>query len=245
MIGGLVYLQFMPLDIAKYEALATQRVGQPVKIGSGSISLIPTPAIQFENVTIGAGKNVTIATVAATPEFGRCSPTTRSLTSLEISPASRSMRRASPPSCSAGRKATALGIQEINATGVKIVMPGLNLPELDATVTFQVRRRRAEDLRVQSGQDDGRGDPAAGRRPAAVDASIGGANTLFGLPFEVESVSAKGVATASEFAASELDAKMLRRHRAREGYAALERRPARFRRHARGPRHRRETLSPS
>jgi hypothetical protein len=206
-IGGLVYLQFMPLDIAKYEALATQRVGQPVKIGSGKISLIPSPAIRFENVTIGAGKNVKIASVAATPEFGAVFADPPTLRSLEMSGVTLDA-----PGLAAvllGRsQGTALGIERIRATGVKLVMPGLNLPELDATVTFQV------DGAVQKISVSNPGktlaaeiQPQGGGR-AAVDASIGGANTLFGLPFEVESVSAKGVATASEFAASELDAKI-------------------------------------
>ena len=206
-VGGLVYLHFMPLDIAKYEALASQRFGQPVKIGSGNISLIPSPAIRFENVTVGAGKNVRIASVAATPELGAVFADPPVLRSLEVSGVT--LDAAGLAGILFGRsKGTALGIERIHATGVKVVQSGLNLPELDATVSFQVDgavqkiavSNPGKTLTAQiEPQSDGR---------AAVDASIGGAGALLGLPFEVESLSAKGVASASEFVMSELDAKV-------------------------------------
>jgi len=206
-VGALVYLHFMPLDIAKYEALATQRFGQPVKIGAGSISLIPSPTIRFENVTVGAGKNIRIASVAATPEFGAVFADPPVLSSLEVS--GMTLDAAGLAGILFGRSTgTALGIERIHATGVKVVQSGLNLPELDATVTFQV------DGAVQKITVSNPGktlaaqiEPQSNGR-AAVDASIGGAGALLGLPFEVESLSVKGVASAAEFVVSELDAKI-------------------------------------
>jgi hypothetical protein len=206
-VGGLVYLQFMPVDIPKYEALASQRFGQPVKIGSGSISLVPSPALRFENVTVGSGKSIRIASVAATPEISAVFADSPVLRSLELSGVTLDA------SGLAGilfnrSQGSALGIERIHATGVKVVTPGLNLPELEATVTFlgdgAVQRIAvtnpgktiAADIQPQSG----------GR--AAVDASLGGAGALFGLPFAIETLSVKGVASASEFAASEMDAKV-------------------------------------
>ncbi len=206
-VGGLVYLQFMPVDIPKYEALASQRFGQPVKIGSGSISLVPSPALRFENVTVGAGKSIRIASVAATPEISAVFADSPVLRSLELSGVTLDA------SGLAGilfnrSQGSALGIERIHATGVKVVTPGLNLPELEATVTFlgdgavqkiavtNPGKTIAADIQPQSG----------GR--AAVDASLGGAGALFGLPFAIEALSVKGVASASEFAASEMDAKV-------------------------------------
>ena len=206
-VGGLVYLHFMPLDIAKYEALATQRFGQPVKIGAGNISLIPSPAIRFENVTVGAGKNVRIASVAATPEFGAVFADPPVLRSLEVSGVT--LDGAGLAGILFGRsRGTVLGIERIQATGVKVVQSGLNLPELDATVSFQVDGAVQKIVVSNPGktlaaqvepQSDGR---------AAVDASIGDAGALLGLPFAVESLSAKGVASAAEFVVNELDAKI-------------------------------------
>ena len=206
-VGGLVYLHFMPLDIAKYEALATQRFGQPVKIGSGNISLIPSPAIRFENVTVGAGKNVKIAAVAATPELGAVFADPPVLKSLQVSGVT--LDAAGLGGILFGRtKGTALGIERIQATGVKIVQPGLNLPELDATVTFQVDGSVQKIALSNPGKTFAAEiEPKADGR-AAVDVSVGGAGVLLGLPFEVEALSAKGVASATEFVASELDAKV-------------------------------------
>jgi hypothetical protein len=206
-IGGLAYLHFLPIDLAKYEALASQRFGAPVKIGSGSVSLVPSPAIRFENVTVGADRNVRIATVAATPEWSAVLADPPVLKSLDVSGVTLDA-----PGLAAilfGRaQGAALGIERIRATGVKVVASGLNLPELEATVTFQ------PDGSVQkiAVQNPGRTiaaeiQPQGGGR-AAVDVSIGGAAALFGLPFEIESLSAKGVASATEFAAAELDAKV-------------------------------------
>ncbi len=207
LVGGIAYLHFMPIDLAKYEALASQRFGQPVKIGSGNISLFPSPAIRFENVTVGAGKNVRVATVAATPDWSAVLADPPVLKSLDVSGVTLDA-----PGLAAilfGRApGAALGIERIRATGVKVVASGLNLPELAATVTF----RPDGDVQKISVQNPGKTiaaeiQPQGGGR-AAVDVSIGGAAALFGLPFEIESLSAKGVASATEFAAAELDAKV-------------------------------------
>jgi hypothetical protein len=207
LVGGIAYLHFMPIDLAKYEALASQRVGQPVKIGAGSISLVPSPAIRFENVTVGAGKSVRIAAVAATPEWSAVFADPPVLKSLDVSGVTLDAPGLAAILFGRAQGAT-LGIERIRATGVKVVAPGLNLPELEATVTFQ------PDGGVQkiTVQNPGKTiaaeiQPQGGGR-AAVDASIGGAGALFGLPFEVESLSAKGVASATEFTAGELDAKV-------------------------------------
>jgi uncharacterized protein involved in outer membrane biogenesis len=63
-LGRAVYLQFfMPLDIAQYERLASAQLGLPVKIRR-NISILPSPSIRLENVTVGADGNVKIAVVA-------------------------------------------------------------------------------------------------------------------------------------------------------------------------------------
>jgi hypothetical protein len=206
-IGGIVYLQFMPIDIPKYEALAAQRFGQPVKIGSGSISLIPSPAIRFENVTVGAAKNVKIASVAATPELGAVFADAPVLRSLELTGVTLD-----PPGLAGvlfGRShGTQLGIERIHATGVKVVASGLNLPELDATVTFGGDGVVQKIAVVNPGNTFAAEIQPQGGGKAGVELSVGSASAMLGLPFEVASLSAKGVATASGFTASELDAKV-------------------------------------
>jgi hypothetical protein len=150
---------------------------------------------------------VRIATVSATPEFSAVFSDAPVLKSLELSGVTLDAPGLAGVLFNRSQ-GSALGIERIHATGVKVVTSGLNLPELEATVTFQgdgavqkiavtnPGKTIAADIRPQGG----------GR--AAVDASLGGAGALFGLPFAIESLSVKGVASASEFAASELDAKV-------------------------------------
>jgi hypothetical protein len=157
-------------------------------------------------VTIGAGKNVRIASVAATPEFGAVFADPPVLKSLDVSGVT--LDAAGLAGILLGRsQGTALGIERVRATGVKLVMSGLNLPELDATLTFKPDGAVQKIAVANPGKTLVADIQPQGGGRAAVEVSIGGAAALFGLPFEVESVSAKGVATASEFTAAEVDAK--------------------------------------
>jgi hypothetical protein len=207
-LGGLVYLQFMPLDIPKYERLASARFGAPVKIGSGSISLLPTPSVKFENVTIGAAKNVTIATVSAHPDFTSVFADDPVLTSLDL--AGVTLDAAGVGSVLWGRsQGTALGIQEINATGVKIVMPGANLPELGATALFQSDGALRKITVTNPGKTMTAEIQPQSAGKAAVELNVAKSAGLVALPSGVDALSARGVASAGEFNASELEVKLL------------------------------------
>ena len=208
MVAGLVYLQFfLPLDLAQYERLAARRVGQPVKIKTGSISLFPSPAVRLENVTVGQGGNIRIAVVNAHPDFASVMSDQPQLKSIDLQGVT--LDAAGLGSVLFGRvQSAALGLEQVRATGIKLVVPGVSLPELEATASLQ------PDGNVQKIVV---GNPnktiAAEIRPqgskALVELTVGGATALLGLPFEVESLSARGVATTTEFSVSEFDAKLL------------------------------------
>ncbi len=206
--AGLVYLQFfMPLDIAHYERLASTQLGQPVKIKSGNISLLPSPAIRLENVTVGANGNVKIAVARANPDFASALGGQPQLKSIDLEGVT--LDAAGLGGVLFGRgKSTALGLESVRATGVKIAVPGVTLPEFEATGTLtpdgnllkiavsNPNRTIQAEIQPQSGK-------------ALVELSVAKPNALFGLPFDVETLAAKGVATANEFTASEFDAKLL------------------------------------
>jgi hypothetical protein len=207
-IGGLVYLQFMPLDIPKYERLASARFGQPVKIGGGSISLIPTPAVRFENVAIGANKGVKIAVAAGHPDFASVFADDPVLKSIDLTGVT--LDASGLAGVLWGRThGTALGIQQINATGVKIVMPGVNLPELTATALFQsdgaLRKLTVTNTSKTMSAEI---QPHSGAK-ANVELTVASAAELLGLPFGVDGFSARGVASPGEFSAAELEVKLL------------------------------------
>jgi hypothetical protein len=207
-IGGLVYLQFMPLDIPKYERLASTRFGQPVKIGGGSISLVPTPAIRFENVTVGGADGVKIAVADGHPDFTSVFSDSPVLKTIELSGVTLDARGLAGVLWGRTHGA-ALGIQQINATGVKVAVPGLNLPELAATALFQTdgslrKISVANPAKTASAEIQ----PQSGGK-VSVELAVAQAAELLGLPFGVDGISARGVASAGEFSASELEVRLL------------------------------------
>ena len=178
-----------------------------MKIRAGHISILPSPAIRLENVTVGGDGNIKIAAASAHPDFVSAISGNPQLKSLDLEGVT--LDAAGLAGVLFGRgKSTALGLERVHATGVKIAVPGVTLPELEATATLRARRERAEDRGQQPEQDDRGGDPAAERQGAGRP-DVAKPDALLGLPFEVETLSAKGVATASEFAASEFDARLL------------------------------------
>jgi hypothetical protein len=207
-VAGLAYLQFfMPLDIAQYERLASTQLGLPVKIRSGNISILPSPAIRLENVTVGADGNIKIAVASAHPDFISAINGNPQLKSLDLEGVT--LDGAGLAGVLFGRgKSTALGLERVRATGVRIAVPGVTLPELEAIATLapdgnvqkivvnNPNKTIAAEIQPQSGK-------------ALVELTVGKPDALFGLPFEVETLSARGVATASEFAAAEFDARLL------------------------------------
>jgi len=207
-VGGLVYLQFfMPLDIAQYERLASAQLGLPVKIRSGNISILPAPAIRLENVTVGADGNVKIAVASAHPDFASAINGNPQLKSLDLEGVT--VDSAGLGGVLFGRgKSTALGLERVRATGVKIAVPGVTLPELEATATL-LPDGNAQKIVVNNPNKTILAEiqPQGGK--ALVELTVTKPEALLGLPFEVETLSARGVATATEFTASEFDARFL------------------------------------
>ncbi len=207
-VVGLAYLQFfMPLDIAQYERLASAQLGQPVKIKAGNISILPSPSIRLENVTVGKDGNVKIAVASAHPDFVSAIGGNPQLKSLDLQGVT--LDAAGLAGVLFGRgSSTALGLESVRATGVKLAVPGVTLPELEATATLapdgNVRKIVVNNPNKTIAAEI---QPQGGK--ALVDLTVAKPGALLGLPFEVESLTAKGVATASEFAASEFDARFL------------------------------------
>jgi len=207
-VGGLAYLQFfMPLDIAQYERLASAQLGLPVKIRSGNISILPSPAIRLENVTVGADGNVKIAVASAHPDFASAIGGNPQLKSLDLEGVIFDAAGLGGVLFGRGRS-TALGLERVRATGVRIAVPGVTLPELEATATLlpdgtvqkivlnNPNKTIAAEILPQGGK-------------ALVELTVAKAEALLGLPFEIETLSARGVATATEFTAAEFDARFL------------------------------------
>ncbi len=207
-VAGLVYVHLMPLDIAQYEQLATTALGTPVKIGSGNLSLFPAPAIRFENVRLGKDGNVRIGVASASPEYFSLLGDRPQLKTIELQDVALDMGGLT--GALFGRpQGTLFGLEQVHATGVKLAVPGMSLPELEATATFQIDGTVQRIAASSAGKTIvAEAAPLAGGR-AEVEVTIGDPSKLLGLPFAMESLSTKGVVTATEFTASELDGRLL------------------------------------
>jgi hypothetical protein len=207
-VAGLAYLQFfMPLDILQYERLAASRLGQPVKIRAGSISLFPSPAVRFEGITVGKDGNVRIAVAAAHPDFASVMSDQPQLRSLELEGVMLDGQGLG--AVLFGRpKNAALGLERVHATRIKLAVPGVNLPELEATASM-LPDGSVRKIVVNNPNETIKAEITPAGSKATVELTVAGVTALLALPFEVDALSARGVATATEFSASELDARLL------------------------------------
>ena len=206
--AGLVYVQFfMPLDVAHFERLAAEGLGQPVKISAGHVSLLPSPAVRFEGVTVGKDGNVKIAVAAAHPDFVAVIGGQPQLKSIDLEGVT--LDAAGLGAVLFGRpQSAALGLERVRATGVKLVVPGLTLPELEATATL-ASTGAVQKMVVHNPNKTIAAQIQPRGGSAEVELTVGAANTLLGLPFDMDSLTVRGVATATEFEAAELDGKLL------------------------------------
>jgi hypothetical protein len=163
--------------------------------------------VRFEGITIGKDGNVRIAVATAHPDFASAMSDRPQLKSLALEGVT--LDAAGLAALLFGRpQSAALGLEEVRATGIKLAVPGVNLPELEAAVTLQADGR-AQLIKVNNPNQTIKAEITPSGSKAVVELTVGGATALLGLPFELDSLSARGIATATEFSASELDARLL------------------------------------
>jgi hypothetical protein len=206
LVAGVAYLQFMPIDKAEYEGLAQKAFGQPVKIGSAGFSMFPSPAVRFENVSIGG--DIRIATVAATPEvaslFGGPQRVFRSvhLSGVAASPAALGAVLFASPAPGD------LVIGKYSAEGVKLAAPGMTLQPFSATAVVNANGTIA---RVQAAAVDKSWTldavPGAGR--ASVELTARTLEGIFPMAVPLTDIGARGTATPSGLTLTEFDARTL------------------------------------
>jgi actin-related protein len=74
-------IHVMPVSVGEYEKAASDALGQPVKIGSGRVSVITGPRVSFSNVTVGGAR---LANVRGTPSVGSLFGARKSFSRIEI-----------------------------------------------------------------------------------------------------------------------------------------------------------------
>jgi hypothetical protein len=202
-VVGIVVLPFVPLETAGYERAAQAWLGQPVKIGSVNLSLLPLPQLKFEKVVIGKEPQMRVAVIKASPEIGSLLEDRVSLRSLALDNVTLPREFLAVLLQDKGGRG-ALGVEHITARGLKIDAEELGLLplELDARLAPDGGLRSAT-ISNSERQLKLTLEPRGGK--AAVEIS---SNTLplpIGVDFGLNDFQAKGILTASELALTSVE----------------------------------------
>jgi hypothetical protein len=204
LIVGIAVLPFVPLETAPYEKEAQAWLGQPVKIGSVTLSLLPLPQLRFEKVVIGKDPQMRAAAIKANPELATLLEDRVTLRSLELDNVTVPKEFLAVLLQDKGAR-KGFGVQRITAKGLKVDAPELGLPplELDASLS--------PDGTLTSASFSGAGplsvkvEPRGGR--AAIEISAGTLPLPVGIDLGFSDFTGKGTVTASELVLNTTEAR--------------------------------------
>ncbi len=205
LVVSIAVVPFVPLEPGPYEKAAQAWLGEPVKIGAFTLALLPVPRLKFEKVVIGKEHPMRVATIRATPQIGSVLAEKKTFKRLELENVAFPRQYLSVLLLGRGKRES-LGVERVTAKGLKLDIPGLNLPalELDASfspdgalksVTF-VDAERKLSVKLQ---------PRGGK--AAVEISSDKFPLPVGADLALEEFTAKGTVTRSELALNEAEAR--------------------------------------
>src|SRR6266540_5495973 len=135
LVVSIAVVPFAPLDPGPYEKAAQAWLGEPVKIGAFNLALLPMPRLKFEKVVIGKEPQIRVATIRATPEIGSVLAEKKTFKRLELENVAFPRRYLSVLLLGKG-KGESLGVERLTAKGLKLDIPGLNLPALELDASF-------------------------------------------------------------------------------------------------------------
>jgi len=207
LVAGLIVAQFIPLDTAFYARIASRALGQPVKIGAGEFSLLPLPTVTLRDVAIGGDGGVRIASIKGAPDIESLLGETRVFSSVELQGVT-----AQPAALSGmlwGKvQGKDLVVRRARASGVKLALPGVPLPEL----TIEAILGRDGSVRTLSASTAGnrlavRIEPQGGK--AKVDITAKELQGVLGVKLPIEDFGGRGIAVPGRLDLSEFDGKLL------------------------------------
>lgn len=207
LVVGLVVAQFLPLDTAFYGKIASRALGQPVKIGVGEFSLLPLPTVTLRDVVVGADGAIRIATVKGAPDIDSLFGETRVFNAVELQGVT-----AQPAALGAILWGKAQGrelvIRHVRASGVKLAVPGVPMPELSVEAII------ANDGKLHSMTASTAGNTLSVQiepqgAQAKVDITAKELQGVLGLKLPIEDFGGRGVATSERLDLSQFDGKLL------------------------------------
>jgi len=205
LVVGLAVLPFVPLENTAYEKTAQAWLGQPVKIGSVNLTLLPVPQLKFEKVVIGKDPQMRVAVIKASPELSTLLEDRITLRRLDLDNVTVPKEfLAVLLQDKGGRRG--LGVQRITARSLKIDAVELGLPplELDATLSPDGALKSASFSSSVSPISI-KVEPRGGR--AAIEITAAALPLPIGIEFGLSDFSAKGTVSANELVLSNTEAR--------------------------------------
>ncbi len=205
LIVAVAALPFVPLESGPYEKAAQAWLGEPVKIGTVNLTLLPIPQLKFEKVVIGKEHPLRAALIKAAPVITSLLEEPISLKSLELENATFP-REFLPALLQDKSRRGSLGVQRISAKGLKLDIPELNLPalEVNAILSSDGALQSVAILNAERGL-------SVKLQPRGERAGIEISADTFPLPIGVDltlsEFLAKGTVTKGELALSEAEAR--------------------------------------
>src|SRR2546428_5253180 len=196
---------YVPLEPGRYERAAQTWLGEPVEIGTFTLTLLPTPQLKFAKVVIGKEPQIRVATIRATPPIGSMLAGKKTLRRLELENVTFPREYLSALLRGKGR-GESLGIEHLTAKGLKLDIPELNLPALELDASFSsdgalksvtladAERKLSVKLQPQGGK-------------AVIEISSDKFPLAIGADLALGEFTAKGAVTRSELALNEAEAR--------------------------------------
>src|SRR6266480_667944 len=205
LIVAVAALPFVPLESAQYEKAAQAWLGEPVKIGTVKLTLLPLPQLKLEKVVIGKEHPMRAAVIKANPVVTSLLADRISLKNIELEGATFPREFLPALLQNKGRRGS-FGVQRIVAKGLKLDISELNLPALEVDASLSA------DGALQSvAISNAERKLSVKLQPQGERASIEISADAFPFPIGVDpglsEFLAKGTVTRGELALSEAEAR--------------------------------------
>jgi len=192
---------FVPLNKAEYEKVASEALGVPVRIGSANLRVLTGIEYRFERVAVG--EHFKAAEVVATPQLGALFSGDKSYARVDVRGASL-QQSALGGALFVGMRQGELRVGRVVASGLRLEGP-LSLPDVDVEAEFGAGGRVAS-VRLSGEQVNGLLTPR--EKDIGFDVSVRALNVPFAPKLTITEFGMKGSADAQGMTLSTFDGRL-------------------------------------
>ena len=147
---------FIPMQsyINQAEAIASQKLGVPVKIKSLHLAFFPTPRINAGGIVIGKDNELSIETVSVVPAIFSLLSDVKVISQVRViqpvvKKSALDILAAYSSQNSGSAAPSPVSVRHIVLNGAKLEWPGLTLPEIDADITL-VEANKSQGAQIET-----------------------------------------------------------------------------------------------